>query len=280
MKKLLALLIVATMLATVALCAVSVSADSTNIALKKEVIEQKISTHSGVSYYNALLTDGEAANTMSWGNPDKEWYSFYYSPAATEEGMVNVEHSDDGINVGTVVIDLASVSTVESIKIHFEKNYLPTTAELLLSSDGKNYTTYAKQNITAESGEVDGVGMWVEFKANAAEGRYVKLLCTFPDETMFCMLNEIEVYGTENAGAGNTETSSEESKDESKEESKDESKEESKDESSTSTPAASSSEAASSETSKPVTGDAGVIVFAVLAVLAVAGSVVAVRVRH
>lgn len=269
MKKVLALLIVATMLVTIALCAVSVSAESTNIALNKKVVEQKISTHPSVGFYNADLTDGKIATVISYGNPDKEWYSFYYSSAATEEGMVNVEHSEvDGadVNVGTVIIDLDAVSTVESIKIHFEKDYLPETAELLLSSDGTNYTTYTKQNVTAESGEIEGAGMWVEFKANAADGRYVKLVCTFSG--MFCMLDEIEVYGSVKADdGGNTETSSEGSKEESKDDGKEET---------TSTP----SEDTSSETSKPATGDAGMLVFAVLAVLAVAGSVVAVRARH
>lgn len=45
-------------------------------------------------------------------------------------------------------------------------------------------------------------------------------------------------------------------------------------------PAASSTAPATSSTSKPTTGDAGMIVFAVLAVVAVAGAVAAVRVRH
>ena len=267
MKKIFSLLLVAALLATAALCAFSASAASTkNIALGKTVVEQKISTHSGVSYYNAELTDGEAANTMSWGNPDKEWYSFYYSKDATEEGMVNVEHStaDDGtdVNVGTVIIDLASVSTVDSIKIHFEKDYLPATAELLLSEDGKSYTTFAKKDITTESGTVEEAGMWVEFTANAADGRYVKLVCTF--SSMFCMLNEIEVYGTEKAGGNTGSTSGEQSKEESKTES--------------STPAA--SEDTSSDNGKPSTGDEGMIAFAALAVLALAGTFVAIRVRH
>lgn len=278
MKKILALLVVATMLATAAFCAFSVSAAGTNIALNKEVIEQKISTHPSVGFYNADLTDGKTATVISYGNPDKEWYSFYYSAAATEEGMVNVEHStkpgadgkDVDVNVGTVIIDLASVSTVESIKIHFEKEYLPEVAELQLSSDGKSYTTFAKQDITTESGEIEGAGEWVEFKANAAEGRYVKLICTFSG--MFCMLDEIEVYGTENTGAGNNEEDKENSKEESKEESKDDAP------SSSSTPT--EPESTSSDNGKPTTGDAGMLTFAVLAVLAVAGSVVAIRVRH
>lgn len=296
MKKLLAFLVVASLLATAALCAFSASAASTtNIALGKNV-DYQISNRQGVSFYNAELTDGVAANTLNYGNPDKEWFAFYFNPDATDEGNINVEHSADGINVGQLVVDLAAVSSIDSVRVHFNKTYRPTHAEIQISEDGKTYTTYVKKDINDDSGEIVEWGQWVEFSTNsAASARYVKLICTFPDATMFCMLNEIEVYGTENGAAGgdnsettgdNSETTGDNSEttgdnSETTETTGDNSEatgNSSTEESTTSTPATSTG--TSSETGGPATGDANMIVFAVLAVVALGGAFVAIRVRH
>lgn len=265
MKKVFALLIVATMLATVALCAVSVSAETTNLALNKNYTGAEPSS---VANYSAKLTDGNAADKPSY---DDNWFAFYYNADATPDKI----NAPEG--VGTVVIDLEALCTVESIRVNTYQGDIgdgilpPKSMKVEISADGETYTQFGEEKtFTAEKDStlVD----WVEFKADAADARYVKLTVVL--NSIWAFLNEIEVYGSvKGDDAGNTETGSEESKDESKEESKDEGKEET-----TSTPVA--SESTPTETSKPTTGDAGMLVFAVLAVLAVAGSVVAVRARH
>lgn len=252
MKKLLAFLVVATMLATLAVCAVSVSAAGTNLALNKKYTGAEPSPVAG---YTANLTDGNAAAALSY---DDNWFAFYYNADATDDKI----NAPDG--VGTVVIDLEELYAVESVRVNTYQGDTgdgilpPKSMKVEISADGETYTQLGDTKaLTAEKDAtlVD----WVEFKADAVSGRYVKL--TVELNSIWAFLNEIEVYGADAAGDDG------DSEDEG-----------SKNESSTSTP--STSEGTSSGSDKPTTGDAGMLAFAVLAVLAVAGSVAAVRVRH
>ena len=75
MKKtrLFAVLLAATLVVTAFCACLSVSAESTNIALNKTYTGVSVSTHDAVKGYNAKLTDGKAENSkMSYGKTEDE----------------------------------------------------------------------------------------------------------------------------------------------------------------------------------------------------------------
>ncbi|MCH5183872.1 MAG: hypothetical protein J1E00_06825, partial [Oscillospiraceae bacterium] len=166
--------------------------EPTNVALGKEVTKKVAPV---ISYYDADLTDGIAATTMSYDKGVKEWFSFYYNENYADQ--VNVERVEiDGtmMNVGNVVVDLADYYDVNSIRIHYNKDYLPQITNIYVSTNGKTYTKVLGKTTTVADGVVTGAGCWVEFPLDeVSTAKYVKVECVFPG--MFAMLNEIEVYG-------------------------------------------------------------------------------------
>ncbi len=279
-------LLLAALLVVTAICAcLSVSAESTNLAKGKSYTGAVVSTHDAVKCYNANLTDDKYENMkMSYQDGVDEWFCFYYNPEAKGEGNNNATPVD-GKNVGEMTIDLEALSSVESVKIHFNKDYMNATVKVEVSEDGETFTPASEKAVANGDGEQSGDwGRWVELKDQTLNGRYVKISFTFTG--LFCIFNEVQVYGTAAApgtstdstsgtdssstsGAGSTSTSGTDSSNTSGA-------------GSTSTPSTSTpaSSAPASSTTPPATGDAGLIGFAVLAVVAVSGVAIATKVRH
>lgn len=260
MRKIFAFLVVAALLATAALCAFSASAaGKTNIALGKNYTGGEPSTHDAVKKYNAKLTDGRAANGISY---DGEWFAFYYNADATGTGNINAPD-----RVGTIVIDLEQAYNVGTVKVNaFLGNasgiVAPSSVKVEVSVDGTSYTQLGSTATFDKPANDDATVDWIVISGDAVEGRYVKVTVAMDPYAPYAFLNEIEVYEADASG----------------DDAGDDNGEDDKQESSASTPATSESDSSSS--SAPPMGDEGMIVFALLAVLAIAGSFAVIRARR
>ena len=278
-NRLFAVLLAATFVVAACCACLSVSAESTNIALNKTYTGVAVSTHDAVKGYNAKLTDGKAeANAMSYGKTEDEWFCFYYSADAKGEGNVNVTLDANNKRVGEMTIDLASLSAVEKVRIHFNKDYNACDVKVEISDNADSgFKTFATKTVAKGDGEASGDwGRWLELTGDTQNGRYVKVTFTF--DGMFCILNEVEVIGTEgvSGGDGSTDASSDDSS------AADSSAADSSTADSTSSataPATSTSTPAASSSTAPSAGDVGLLGFAVLAFVAISGVAIAVKVR-
>ena len=279
--------LLATVIAVSALCAcLSVSAaKGDNLALGKTYTGAEASTKEDVKKYCANLTDGNAATKMSTTVGD--WFAFYYQE---QDGK-----PVDGVNapnrVGTFTIDLGAVSAVGSVKINtFTGNMWgivpPKSVKVEYSTDNADFSTLEEKTFTIpakEKGE-DGKDKDLEKIENieyagqngSVNARYIKVTVTLQDNAVFAFLNEVEVLegdpvsGEPSGDDGSTDASSGDS-------SATDNSSASAPAESTSTPAA-STPAASSSTA-PSAGDAGLIGFAALAIVAISGVAIAVKVR-
>lgn len=238
-----------------------------NVAEGKKYTGAEPSTHPNNVRYNAKLTDGVAKDSLS-DLVEGDWFAFYYNDGA------------EGINapdkVGTIVVDLEEVYTVSSVKINtFVGNMWgivpPESIKVEYSEDGETYTVLDEKSFTApekEKGEdgkeieVDKVE-FVEFKGEAdVDARYIKV--TVKLNGIFAFLNEIQVMGAvpaegDDPSTGSTDTPSE---------------------SAPATSTGSTASTGSTGSTNPPTGDAGILGLAILATVALAGAVVAVKVRR
>lgn len=289
MKKTLAIL-VAAVLAVTALCAcLTVSAEATNVAKGKsytisQQFKQSTTTwtwddNAPIAYPDdgGELTDGIFA-AEDTGYSDAAWIGFH-------GGCPEYKGTDDkpGLGYSYMRVDLGEVYALSELKLYVGSKKLgsgitaPTTVEFYVSEDGKNYTGLGE--ITPEDTEETAIA--IVSQETTAKARYVEIRMKREGNWMF--VTEFEAYA-DAAGTGSTESSKDDSKTEETSSAPAESKPaeskpaESKPAESTpatSTPAASKP----AESSKVPTGDNGIVIFAVLGVVAVAGACIVVRKR-
>ena len=266
MKKTIAILLAA-VLAVTALCAcLTVSAEGTNLAQGKSVTgASPTSGNQFTDKYNASLVDGNAAEAFDSENAPGDWFCFYYN--ADPAYPSNTTH--DGTSaVGAFVVDLGAAASVESVRIHMVTDDSmtgsgvkpPQTIKVETSADNKTWADFGTTDDFSTYKSID----WVEVKGSAAaNARYVRVTITYEGYTL--LLNEVQVIGTTASAGTSSEASSSASSTAS----------------TSSTPVASgSSSAAAGTSSQPTTGDMGLLGLTVLAVVAIAGVAVAVKVRH
>lgn len=263
MKKTFATFLAVVLVASV--CGVMfVSAEEVNIAAGKNyTISQQFRQGADYSWDDnadiaypdegGTLTDG-VYTVESAGYGDAAWAGF--TSAAPEYSQIGYSY----INV-----DLGASSDITKFVAYLCKDSnagvaMPSALNYYVSNDGENYELAGTVTPTADENGVHSFEVTADVNA-----RYVELRMTLGG---WGFISELEVYGTSSA-AGGDESSSED---------------ESSAEAESSTEAVSSAEADSSiaaASSEPVAaGDSGIVVFAVLGVVAIAGAAVAIKSRH
>ena len=188
MKKTLALLLSLVLVAT-ACGAMFVSAEATNLALGKEVLNAEVNVANG--NYCANMTDGVIADAISTENG--VWFGYLYNADKPE----NANTAADGVAIPT--IDLGEVTDLGSVRIHIVDQAdwgiaAPHSIVAQVSNDGENFT-----DVTTVTEFQSGVA-WVEFDLSGQSAQYVRLAIDLA--TTWFFLDEIEIYG---AGAGSDE---------------------------------------------------------------------------
>lgn len=279
MKKTLALFVAALLVVTALCASVTVSAETTNVALGKSyTISQQFrqSTETWTWDDNAPiaypdsggeLTDGKFAEEDS-GYGDDAWIGFH-GGAPEYKGTETTE----GLGYSYMRVDLGAVYALSELKLYVGSAKLgsgitaPTTVEFYVSEDGETYTGLGE--ITPE--DTTETAIVVVSQETTASARYVEIRMKRDGNWMF--VTEFEAYA--DASTGNTGNTS------SDDENKGDKSDETSSTPSESTPTGStSSEATSSGSDKVPTGDMGILLFAVLGVVAVAGVCIAVRQRR
>ena len=280
--------LLATVVAVSALCAcLSVSAaKGDNLARGKTYTGADASTKEDVKKYSANLTDGKAVTKMSTTVGD--WFAFYYQE---QDGK-----PVDGINapnhVGTFTIDLGAVSAVGSVKINtFTGNMWgvvpPKSIKVEYSTDNAAFSTLEEKTFTIPAKEKNADGKDVDLEKieniefagqnGSVSARYIKVTVTLQPNAVFAFLNEVEVLeGDPVGGDGSTDASSDDS---SATDSSAADSSAADSNTSASAPAESTSTPAASSSSAPSAGDVGLLGFAVLALVAISGVAIAVKVR-
>lgn len=237
-----------------------------NVAEGKKYTGAEPSTHPNNVRFNAKLTDGVAKDSLS-DLVEGDWFTFYYN----ELDGVPVDGVNAPDRVGTFVVDLEEVYSVSSVKLNtFLGNMwgilAPKSITVEYSEDGKTYTVLEEKSFTAPEVETDANGNkieidkveFVEFKgAEEVNARYIKV--TVQLNGIFAFLNEIQVMGAvpadEDPAPGTPGPGDDKPTDPNP------------DDNDPNSPA-------------PSTGDAGLLGFAVLAAVALAGVAVAVKVHR
>ena len=188
MKKTLALLLSLVLVAT-ACGAMFVSAEATNLALGKEVLNAEVNVANG--NYCANMTDGVIADAISTENG--VWFGYLYNADKPE----NANTAADGVAIPT--IDLGEVTDLSSVRIHIVDQAdwgiaAPHSIVAQVSNDGENFT-----DVTTVTEFQSGVA-WVEFDLSGQSAQYVRLAIDLA--TTWFFLDEIEIYG---ASAGSDE---------------------------------------------------------------------------
>lgn len=195
MKKTLACFVAAVLVVT-ALCAcLTVSAASTNLAPEATFIGADPTV--GNQYtdkYNGKLNDGKAETEANWSEAPSEWFGFYYNASLPSNAVA----TEDGKALGTFTVQLKSIASVESVRIHmvtsakFDGNGVvaPIVLTVETSTDNANWTTLGELTDFSAYKDID----WVEVKGDAAvPASYIRVSITFRGYTF--MLNEVEVLG-------------------------------------------------------------------------------------
>lgn len=183
MKKLIAILLSAAML--VAMFAIVVSADETNLALNKSYDAKGFAVAEGQwpADYTANLTDGEYATEIDFNN-QSQWFAFCRS-----EG-------DNGLNapdgVGAVTIDLGAVSNIAAIKVHAYNNDVAQGAGISAPTSVVAYVDGVKLGSLTPASTAADTATWWTLEA-AAKGQKVTLEVTIAENATFAFINEIEV---------------------------------------------------------------------------------------
>ena len=179
MKKLIAILLSAAML--VAMFAIVVSADETNLALGKSYDAKGYQNTDewGTADYTANLTDGNAATELTF---DNNWFAF-----CTSEGTNGINAPD---GVGAVTIDLGAVSNIAEFRVNAlvgdtqQSSGIKGPAKIEAYVDGS-----LVGELTTDSTATDGAA-WYTLEA-PAKGQIVKIVVTV--DGLFAFINEIEV---------------------------------------------------------------------------------------
>ena len=189
--------------------------------------------------YKTNLTDGVMKNDLAGDDNATQWFAFYNN--GTDASKINAPNG-----VGYAIFDLGEATDLNQVKAHLVYNAgwgikAPAAVKAYVSDDNENWTEIGTLEGSASA---EGTAYWVSLNTEAT-GRYVKVEFTLAGT--FAFVNEIEVYGDVEVEAGE------------------------EDNSSTSTPTPSTPV-------KP--GDASnTIVFAILALVAIAGSAVVIKTR-
>ena len=183
MKKTLALLLSLVLVVT-ACGAMFVSAEATNLALGKEVLNAEVNVANG--NYCANMTDGVIADAISTQNG--VWFGYLYNVDKPE----NANTAADGIAIPT--IDLGEVTELSSARIHIVDQAdwgiaAPNSIVAQVSNDGENFTDVA--TVT----EFQSGVAWVEFDLSGQSAQYVRLAIDLA--TTWFFLDEIEIYGAD-----------------------------------------------------------------------------------
>ncbi len=177
--------------------------DAANVALGKTVTTSRTNTGVTSAYQpitcNANLTDGIASNTVTAASINNNTWFAFQTYANTE-----VNAGEFG-TVGTAVIDLEAVHTLEQVKIHLANvsttltNGTAFSAKALkievLVSDSLNgtYTSVGSYDCSGSNGV-----FWASVNLSDVQARYVKVAVTVNAPSAaayYAILNEIEVYG-------------------------------------------------------------------------------------
>jgi len=187
MKKTLAPLLSLVLVVT-ACGAMFVSAEATNLALGKEVLNATVNIANG--NYCANMTDGVIADAISTENG--VWFGYLYNADKPE----NANTAADGVAIPT--IDLGEVTELGSARIHIVDQAdwgiaAPHSIVAQVSNDGENFT-----DVTTVTEFQSGVA-WVEFDLSGQSAQYVRLAIDLA--TTWFFLDEIEIYGAAPAGS-------------------------------------------------------------------------------
>ncbi len=196
--------------------------------------------------YTAGLTDGKVASALTF---DNNWFAF-----CTSEG-------DNGLNtkdgIGSVTIDLEDVYDISSIKVNtavgtnIEGAGVNTASKITayVSDDNNTFTKIGDLEIGKAN---DAYVAWAELLANAT-GRYVKIEVTL--DGLFAFIDEIEVYGAE-AGSIERPTADQPTGDQ-----------------------PTGDQPSDDQTDVPAGDASSMIFFAIIALIAIAGSAVVIKTR-
>lgn len=282
MKKTLALFVAALLVVTALCASVTVSAETTNVALGKSytVSQQYRQSRETWSWADDAeiaypddgkkLTDGKLAEEDT-GYDDPAWIGFH-GGAPEYKGT----ETTPGLGYSYMRVDLGAVYALTELKLYVGTIKLtagitvPTSVEFYVSEDGKTYTGLGEltpvdteESVTAEVSQKTDVS-----------ARFVEIRIKREANWMF--VSEFEAYA--DASTGNTGNTGNTGSDD---ENKGDKSDETSSTPSESAPAESTpSEATSSGSDKVPTGDTGILLFAVLGVVAVAGMCIAVRQRR
>ena len=270
MKKTFAVLIAAVLVVT-ALCAcVTVSAETTNVAKGKSYkISQQFrqnretwswDDNADIAFPDdgVKLTDGVFA-AEDTGYDDEAWIGFHGGAP---------EYKDQ-LGYSYMRVDLGAVYSLTELRLYVGTSKLgagiatPTTVEFYVSEDGETYTGLGELTPTDTEETVTSLVS----QETDVSARYVEIRIKRDGNWMF--VEEFEAYA-DTSNTGSTNSGSEDSDNSDKTPSTP-----SESAPSESTP----SESTPSEPEKVPTGDAGIIIFAILGVTALAGAYVAVRKR-
>ncbi|MBP5780349.1 MAG: discoidin domain-containing protein [Clostridia bacterium] len=158
----------------------------TNVALGAEV---DVSTTTGESHQSIGFSP-EAIND-----------GYYYDPGVPSAGWTtNVgENYDDPEQEEWAVIKLAQDTSINKIKVYPVVNggRFPISFKLMVSLDGKEYTTVAEVTDNTRFEDKDDTPF--EFEFDAVTCRYVQFLATHlcdpsPADGYLCQVAEIEIY--------------------------------------------------------------------------------------
>ncbi len=264
MKKTFALVLALALVS--ALCGMLfVSAEDTNLAAGKGWTGE---TDIGTTYVGNL-TDGVI-------DPDGKYDTTLWYGADNR-----LEAAAENNGAFTMIVELGAAYDVDNARIHVwpagtSGIVVPASIDFYASADGENYEKIG--SVTSFDGTApQWVSVDLDEAVTASHIRIDMVGAAEGDTGVFWFASEIEVYGSEAADDTTSEPADESSEpaDESSEaadESSDAAVESSEE-------AVESSEAAVESSEAPKTGDAGILVFAVLGVAAICGAAIAIKAR-
>lgn len=143
------------------------------------------------SQYNASLTDGKAADAISY---DGEWFAYWYN---LDDADVESKTNCPG-GVAKPTVDLGEVTAIKAARINVFLGNIsgiqgPTKIVFEYSEDGQSWTEFGSATYPVLTVEDSTVG-WVGFEmSKAVDARYVRVSMTVSG-TCWTFINEIEVY--------------------------------------------------------------------------------------
>ncbi|MBQ8324032.1 MAG: discoidin domain-containing protein [Clostridia bacterium] len=201
MKKTLAMLLSFVLVASV--CgAMFVSAESTNLALGKDVANaENVGGDVTPFWIDTDLTDGKAETGWNILWTAGQWFGYWWNPDSAS--AYDWANAPDG--VATPTIDLGAVCSIDKVRVNMflgsDMGIIPAkSVTVKVSTDGENYTDVATTSLTAPEAGDTTVG-WVEFALETpVDAQYVCVEMVLGAVWLF--VDEIEVYGTAPASEG------------------------------------------------------------------------------